>query len=74
MITNRVNLLTACDMLRFQINLNMAMIDHGVNMMTGEQMTEEDIKTLKGECIAADEAIEFLENAVREDSKKDLQS
>lgn len=67
---NRCNILTAIDLLQFAITVNQTMIATG-QAITGKPFTEQEILDLKAECIAADEAMELLNDAVRTDIKKE---
>ena len=65
---NRVNILTAIDLLDYAKKVNLVMIDDIKNNgPLKAKLNDEDLKTLQSECIAADEAIEVLKNAIREE-------
>ena len=67
---NRTNILTGIDLLRFAIEVNKQMIKGG-HALTGQPFNEDDVKALQAEIIGAQESIEILEYAVREDQLRE---
>lgn len=67
---NRFNLLIGIDLLKFAIQINKQMINSG-HALTGAAFNEDDVKALKAEILGAEESIEVLEFAVREDQLRE---
>ena len=63
---NRTNILGGIKLLQFAIMINEQMITNG-HALTGKPFTEEEVKELQEEILAAEESIDVLEKAIRED-------